>query len=163
MTKAAASLGSSNTVIYYDMADYDTGNGTCAAAVKGFLRGWVDELQSRSPRYLAAVYSNPNPVQQDISQVSPLPDAVWIAHYDNKATTYDGGVDNSLWANHQRIRQYKNYHREYRPGTETHGGVAFRCDLEDPSHIDCIDRDILDAPVADGNGPSSGFYSTPNP
>jgi hypothetical protein len=158
---AAASLALSGTVIYYDMENYDTSDGSCATAVKDFVKGWVTELQSGSPRYLAGVYSNPYPIQQDISQVSPLPDAIWIAHYDNKATILDGIVDDSLWPSHQRIRQYKNYDRQHRPGSETYGGVAFICDLEDPSHVDCIDRDILDAPVAGGDGTKNYSSWTP--
>lgn len=133
---AASSLGLSGSITYYDLENYDTTNAGCVAAVESFLSGWVAEI--RSLGYLAGVYTNGTPVQQDVSQVSPAPDDVWITHYDKKATIFDPLVNDSVWSNHQRIRQY------WLNASESYGGVSLG-----------IDRDIENGAVAGGNGAKS--------
>ncbi len=86
--------------------------------------------------YSAGVYTNPAPAQQNTSGASPLPDAIWVAKYDSKATTWHLGVlGDNLWATHQRLHQYAGN------TTESYGGISFM-----------IDRNIVDAPVAGSNG-----------
>jgi photosystem II stability/assembly factor-like uncharacterized protein len=139
---AASSLGLSNTVIYKDIELYDTTNSSCASAVVAYVGAWVSELHSLG--YSAGVYANNGPAQQNVSLASPLPDEIWVAKVDGRATIWGlGALNDSLWPTNQRSHQYVNYSTI--GSGETYGGVTFAC----PS---CIDRDINDLPAAGTNG-----------
>jgi hypothetical protein len=130
------------------MENYDTTNSQCASAVSTYISAWVSELHSLG--YSAGVYTNPDPAEYNIWAASPVPDEIWVAKYDSKATIWHlGHLEDTPWVNNQRIHQYLNYNNSdptIGPIGETYGGVSFNC----PS--DCIDRNIDDAPVAGSNG-----------
>jgi photosystem II stability/assembly factor-like uncharacterized protein/uncharacterized membrane protein len=126
------------TIIYHDLEIY-TPSSTCSPAVQAFLGGWVSEMHTKG--FQAGVYANPSPIQSDVSQVSPLPDDIWVAKYDNRVTTLGLGFSDSLWPKDQRIHQYQQ------SLSQTYGGT--------PNTLTKIDPDIDDAQIAAGLGAKS--------
>ncbi|MBZ5624589.1 MAG: DUF1906 domain-containing protein [Acidobacteriia bacterium] len=125
---AAAALGLSAGVIYYDMEYYSPSDQSCDAAVKGFVNGWVRGLHSRNQ--VAGVYGSPLDAPDWATVASP-PDAVWLAKWDNRATVWGlNPLSDSLWNNRNRLHQFMGGHNE------TWGGVTFN-----------IDRDVEYGPV----------------
>ncbi|MEW6239330.1 MAG: glycoside hydrolase domain-containing protein [Chloroflexota bacterium] len=145
----AANLGlteanQSGTVIYYDLEAYDTGNGTCRAAANSFISGWTYQMQARGN--LAGVYgASCASAPSDWASIANVPDALWVANwyanpgqvsYTRTATVWDAYcLSNSLWADHQRLRQYAGDHNE------TWGGLTLN-----------IDSNVLDGPLTIPNG-----------
>lgn len=121
--------------IWYDMEQYTLGQAACRTAVLTFLSAWTRELHHLG--YVAGVYENLNLGAGDLAAVYDSssyarPDALWIARYDgNPALTGWTGIADSLWAVHQRAKQYQA------DFTATYGGATLT-----------IDADSFDAPVA---------------
>lgn len=114
-------------VIYYDLEGYSPGSLECREAAKAFVKGWVERLHEMGTR--AGVYGSPcTSYMNDWNLVVPAPDVVWIASwytrdYDPDANVWDVPcLSTSLWADHQRIRQYAGDHQE------NWGGVTFTID-----------------------------------
>ncbi len=109
------------SVVYYDLESYAT-NPTCTAAVQAFLRGWTSRLQQSN--VTSGLYATGNNLNNSgAATINPAPQVVWPAawyhaavsdrYYDPTATVWNVPyVNNSLWANHQRIRQYEGGHTE---------------------------------------------------
>ena len=156
----AANLGlaapdKSGTVIYYDLETYGTTD-SCRNAAKSFISGWTHQIRAQGS--LAGVYGSACYNVTDWSTIANVPDAVWLAHwylnpaYLPTASVSDSCVSNSLWSNHQRLRQYAGDH------PETWGGVS----------LGGIDSNALDGPltVRDGTGsaaPSAPIAANPVP
>ncbi len=121
--------------VYYDMEQYATGEVACRTTVLTFLSAWTKELHRLG--YVSGVYENLNLGARDLagvynSSAYARPDVLWIARYDlNPALTGWAGISDSLWAAHQRAKQYQA------DFPATYGGVTLT-----------IDADNLDAPVA---------------
>ncbi len=121
--------------IYYDMENYTTTDSACRSAVLTFLSAWTRELHRLG--YVSGVYENLNLGARDLANVYnssayARPDALWIARYDlDPALTGWAGIADTLWAVHQRAKQYRA------DFTATYGGVQL-----------AIDADNVDAPVA---------------
>ncbi len=133
-----ASLGRTNSIIYYNFEPY-TENTTCNTAVRSFISGWVTTLHAQG--FKAGVYGNPSNLD-DLQNASNTPDAIWAAAwnysvYNTAASAYGLGsyIPDSLWSG-QRIRQYAGDHT-----TETWGGLNFS---PDP-----IDSNVADGPITD--------------
>ena len=140
-SQAAQSLGLTShdvggTIIYYDMESYGGISEECKKAVDAFMNGWTErlhELDNRSGAYGSACSSYPT---RWIAQDNP-PDNLWLAYwtrdeYDPDQTVYGMSCfSDSLYTNHQRIKQYAGGHYE------TWGGKTIE--------IDC---DVTDAEVA---------------
>jgi len=150
--EAAAALGltlpdKSGTVIYYDLENYASSQScqddpadlpTARQAAMAFISGWSGELRARGD--LAGVYGGACGSElSDFVGIPNVPDAVWIAAwiglgpYEYRADASVFGVScvsNSLWSNHQRLRQYTGDHNE------TIGGVTLN-----------IDSNVTDGPV----------------
>ncbi|MEZ5307474.1 MAG: DUF1906 domain-containing protein, partial [Pyrinomonadaceae bacterium] len=135
----ANALGlTTGTVLYYDMERYNdtSGTGACSTPTKAFLKGWTERLHETG--YVSGVYGSPTNAVEDwlsIPETSRM-DAVWLARWDNipSVWTYASPsptVPDTVWQNHQRIKQWQA------PHNETWGGVTFN-----------IDGNIADAPVA---------------
>jgi hypothetical protein len=158
----AQSLGLTNvdgsgTVIYFDLEAYDTTNKNCRDAANAFINGWT--FQMRALGNLAGVYASPCNAADWWSSAN-VPDALWIANwygaagtvsYTPTASVYNTAcIDNSLWNNHRRLRQYAGGHNE------TWGGARLN-----------IDSNVLDGPVTVPNGAGGGLNpdppSAPNP
>jgi hypothetical protein len=122
------------SIVYYDMEYYNTTDGACNAAVQSFVTGWTQALRARGN--LAGVYGAGSSLLL-LANLPQPPDAIWAAHwlyssYNPDATVWDVyRLDNKLWSNHQRLRQYTGGH------PETWGSVALT-----------IDPNVLDGPVA---------------
>ena len=130
-----AEADGSDTIIYYDMEYYNTGNTDCSAAVRSFISGWTERLRSRGN--LVGVYGKGAALSGFVASDN-VPDAVWAAEwilpfsYLPDITVWDiPNLSNTLWVNHQRMRQYAGGH------DETWGSVTL--------NIDC---DVIDGIVA---------------
>jgi photosystem II stability/assembly factor-like uncharacterized protein len=131
---AAASLGLSGSIVYYDMEPY-TLQTTCSRSVNAFVTGWVNQMHSSgSP---AGMYGTPQAAANDfVDGGNILPDDVWITSPTGIDSLWNlGKLPNDLWANDQRIHQYTNSHYE------TWGGIQLG-----------IDNDIEDATISGGSG-----------
>ncbi len=122
-------------VIYYDIEAYPKATTSCRQAVSAFMQGWTDklhELGDKAGGYGGACSS----YLSDWADNDPPPDDVWIAHwirsfYDPEVTVWGAPcVDDGLWVNHQRLKQYTGGHKE------TWGGVQLT-----------IDSNVLDGEV----------------
>jgi photosystem II stability/assembly factor-like uncharacterized protein len=131
----------SGSIVYYDIENYGT-NTSCRNAVNAFINGWVSQLQARGN--LAGVYGSTlcNTGLSDFMNLTNVPDAIWAArwyhsmdsgYHDPEASVWNLGscVPNTVWPNHQRIRQYEGDHNE------SWGNLPLR-----------IDSNVLDGPVA---------------
>jgi len=107
-----------NMAIYYDLEGYgSTAGQACRDAADSFMRGWAGRLHELG--VVAGGYGSPASSHiADWANNNPPPDDVWIAHwltpaqYRPGATTDSSYLDDSLWANHQRLRQYAGGHSE---------------------------------------------------
>jgi photosystem II stability/assembly factor-like uncharacterized protein len=143
--------------VYFDIENYSHSancNGPTGSYVNAFLDGWVSEIHNNG--YIAAVYGNTAPAASWYSggtgygAVSPSPDDVWIANYNNAnsnltiwgLTSSAGSLTDAAWAHDQRMRQY--FGDQY----QTWGGQQFQ-----------IDGDIEDADVVGGNGAKSYSFT----
>ena len=110
------------SVIYYDIEPYGTDT-ACRAAVNSFMEGWVSQLHVHGS--LAGVYGSTlcNTALSDFRTITNVPDLIWPArwyhnlgegYYDPDASVWNLGscIPNTVWANHQRIRQYEGDHHE---------------------------------------------------
>ncbi len=134
----------SGTVIYYDLEAYNTSNATCRNAANSFISGWVAEMRARGN--LAGVYgASCASAPTDWASIPNVPDALWIANWYGNAGTVAyletasvwnaACLSNSLWGNHQRLRQYAGGHNE------TWGGLTLG-----------IDSNVLDGPLTVKSG-----------
>jgi hypothetical protein len=147
------------SVIYYDIEAYGT-NQACRDAVNAFMNGWVVQIHARGN--LAGVYGSTlcDTGLSDFRNIANVPDVVWPARwyhnlgsgfYNPNASVWDLGscIPNTVWSNHQRIRQYEGDHNE------TWGGLTLN-----------IDSNVLDGVVAvpyDYPFVSSIVRTDPNP
>jgi hypothetical protein len=93
--------------IYYDMEAY-VGGQACTDAVLTFLGAWDRAVAAKG--YLTGVYSSQDSGIDDMQAAAAAglagftkPDAIWIAHWDGKATLDDGTLD---WPIGDRAKQY---------------------------------------------------------
>ncbi|MEZ0092842.1 DUF1906 domain-containing protein [Streptacidiphilus sp. EB129] len=123
--------------VYLDMEDYARDGGRCTLAVLQYTAAWSQTV--RSAGYLAGFYSSSDSGIADLAAVAlqrhpatNLPDVVWYARWDARAST-DGfrALGHGQWVAHRRLHQF------YGNTDETHGGVRM-----------LIDRNAVDAPVA---------------
>ena len=116
--------------IWFDMEGYKVGNTACSNAVRSFVTGWDDEL--RAVGFVPGVYGSAASTIRDVSTLDTPPDLAWIANWNGVQSVFgDRYVSDSLWANHQRVHQYKGGHKE------TWGGVTLN-----------IDTNAVDGPLA---------------
>lgn len=132
-----ADVNKQGSIIYYDLEAYDTGNASCRAAVNSFISGWTSALHSNgnlAGAYGAACGSAPS----DWANIANVPDDLWVAwwagpyQYRPNASVFGAPcLDDTLWVNHQRLRQYAGGH------DETWAGVTLN-----------IDSDVMDGIVS---------------
>ncbi len=124
------------TPIYFDMEGYSTTSASCTRVVQAFVAAWVNELRAHG--FVAGVYGSAASTIRDIATLgASLPDAAWIANWNGVEGVFgDSHVSDSIWANHQRVHQYKGGHNE------TWGGVTIN-----------IDSNYVDGPVLGGIAP----------
>jgi hypothetical protein len=143
-----------DNMIYYDVESFSKGkdNARCREAVASLIQGWVERLHELG--YKAGAYGAgcSSYIYEWAANDDP-PDSVWLAHwytnyYDETATVDDVPcIDNGLWFNHQRLKQYTGGH------DETWGGQKLK-----------IDSNVLDGQVSAVLGleitPESGAAAT---
>ena len=135
VAKAQALGLPSGSPIWFDMEGYRVGNVACSNAVRTFVAAWGDEL--RAAGYVPGVYGSAASTIRDVSTLDTLPDLAWIANWNGVQSVFgDRYVSDSIWANHQRIHQYKGGHNE------TYGGGTIN-----------IDSNIVDSTVVGGLAP----------
>jgi hypothetical protein len=118
---AANNLGLNGSIIYYDMENYNSSDSTCQNAVNQFISGWVQTL--RSAGFSAGVYGSATNANSGWATIANVPDDVWIAKWDGRATTTGlTPLPDTLWSSNQRIHQYAGGHNE------TWGGLTFNID-----------------------------------
>ena len=147
VTRAAALGLQPGTPIYFDMEAYKTNDPLCSLVVEDFIAAWVTGLHASG--YVAGVYGSAASTIRDVALLPPgeTVDAVWIANWNGKQSVFgDPYVADSLWANHQRLHQYRGGH------LETYGGVTIN-----------IDSSIVDAPVAGPGGIGPATPPSPPP
>jgi hypothetical protein len=109
--------------IYFDMESYSR-TSSATAATLAFLEAWTEKLHSLS--YVSGVYSSGASGIADLAdQVGSgyvLPDHLWFANWNGRATTVDPYVPADAWTQHQRIHQYRGGH------DESYGGVTINID-----------------------------------
>jgi Domain of unknown function (DUF1906) len=108
--------------IYFDLEGYKIGVATCTKAVQSFVAGWVNRL--RFDGFVPGVYGSAASTVRDVSVLgAATPDAIWIANWNGVEDVFgDPYVSDSIWANHQRVHQYRGGHKE------TWGGVSINID-----------------------------------
>jgi hypothetical protein len=122
-TSVAAGLGlaepdGSGAVIYYDLEAYDTTNSACRAAAKAFVSGWSAAMHARGSASALYGASCASALTDLVTIPEPL-DNVWIAQwlrpfaYRPDASVWGAAcLSDTLWVNHQRLRQYAGGHDE---------------------------------------------------
>jgi photosystem II stability/assembly factor-like uncharacterized protein len=138
--------GMGGSIIYYDIEAYGTSNLQCREAVKSFMTGWTERLHywgNQAGGYGSACNSNVS----DWASLTYPPDDLWVAavsyskYHKNVPLFGLTCVNDNLWPNHQRIRQYTIGHNE------TWGNVTFN-----------IDSNIADAEVVTKTGATTNLY-----
>jgi hypothetical protein len=133
----AAALGlPAGSPVWFDMEGYRTGDSACSSSVRAFIGGWDSELHAKG--FLAGVYGSAASTIRDAAALGAgKPDVIWIANWNGVESVYgDPYVSDTLWANHQRVHQYKGGHKE------TYGGVTIN-----------IDSNVVDSTVVGGVAP----------
>ncbi|WP_418959692.1 choice-of-anchor P family protein [Streptomyces tritici] len=109
------------SVLYYNMEAY--ASPTHTGKVLPFVRSWTATLHELG--YRSGVYGSRDSLIIDLvgADESYLqPDVIDFAAWDGNATTQDPKIPDTMWANHQRIKQYAGDIRE------THGGLTLDID-----------------------------------
>jgi glycoside hydrolase-like protein len=120
--------------LYFDMEGYSVNNAACSASVKSFVSAWTTAL--RAEGYVAGVYGSAASTMRDVASLGTgLPDAGWIANWNGVESVFgDPYVSDGVWANHQRVHQYKGGHHETWAGSTIN-----------------IDSNVVDGPVVGGS------------
>jgi hypothetical protein len=144
----AIGLGAGNP-IYFDMEGYNRTTSN-TKAVMSFLSAWTSGLHASG--YLSGVYSSADSGIGDLAArvgtSYPEPDDIWIARWNGAKNTSDPNLSGSVWANHQRLHQYRGDHNE------TYGATTMD-----------VDSDYLDGATAAagfGTGPVTTIASAPS-
>jgi photosystem II stability/assembly factor-like uncharacterized protein len=145
----------SNTVIYYDLESYNTGDTSCRIAMKLFMDGWDAELAAKgnaSGVYGSACTSG----LTDFAGIAHVPDSIWVAWWNKSTYTPAASVfgivclANTYWPYHQRIHQYTGDHNE------TWGGITINID-------DNVMDGMLAVPYAGSGSGAPSQPATPKP
>ena len=136
MNRAGAISIGAQRPVFLDMEAYNNSDSNCVAAARAFVSGWAGQLHQGA--YLAGFYSSAASGIADQSAIATNPaynqlDAIWFAHWNNDPSVNEPNkawLPDGLWANHQRMHQYRGGQ------PETFGGVTIN-----------IDRNYVDAQV----------------
>ncbi|MDI2130394.1 glycoside hydrolase domain-containing protein [Yinghuangia seranimata] len=128
--RAAAVGFARGSAIYFDMEHYDNRNADCRRDVLNFVSAWSERVRARG--YTAGYYSSLSSGIADLVRFAgtrAMPDAIWYARWDDRASTATDDIPDQLW----RGRRVHQHHGNVQ---ETYGGVTVN-----------IDRNALDGPV----------------
>ncbi|HEX4190162.1 MAG TPA: glycoside hydrolase domain-containing protein [Marmoricola sp.] len=124
---AAAALGIvEKSTIFYDLESFSTKSASCKTSALMFLQAWTNQLHAKG--YASGVYSSAGSGIKvlDDARATPgnkivMPDQVWIADWNGKATTTSTYIRSDGWPG-RRVHQYQGGH------DETWGGVTVNID-----------------------------------
>lgn len=114
----ARHLGIGNgSTIYADMESFNPEDGPCRDAVLTYLRNWIIRVHQLGFR--TGVYSSAATGIQAMANAPgfPLPDHIWMAHWDGAANVDSRYVRGDLWPR-RRVKQYTGGHPESHYGWE---------------------------------------------
>jgi hypothetical protein len=96
------------TPLIYDMEAY----GSCNSEVVAFLSAWDSELHADG--YRAGVYESFSNIGALVAAQGQMvePDVIHYADWDGVATTNSSYMPAGMWADHQRLHQYRGGHNE---------------------------------------------------
>ncbi|MGV9266480.1 DUF1906 domain-containing protein [Kitasatospora sp. NPDC003701] len=121
----AVGLGTGSPV-FLDIESYPMRDPACGQAVVDFVLGWTQALHTVG--YRSGFYSSLDSGIADLAAAAragsaPLPDTLWYARWDDHADTDGGGaLTSDLWADRQRVHQYRGNVEE------TYGGATLTVD-----------------------------------
>jgi len=168
---AAQRLGiSAGSTLWYDIEAFDIRPTDCRESALSFLSAWTNKLHALG--YVSGVYSSAgsgvkmlDDARVDRPDAFTLPDAIWIARWDNAANTSTSYIRSDGWLPGGRMKQYQGGH------DETWGGVRINIDRNwldlghgsvTPAvqHCGGIDVDLPDYPsVASGASANPGVLA----
>ncbi|WP_445259115.1 glycoside hydrolase domain-containing protein [Nocardioides aurantiacus] len=116
------------STIFYDLEAFNTTSSTaCTQSALWFMDAWTRELHRLG--YASGYYSSAasgikllDDARVRSGNPIAMPDQVWIADWDGRATTSSSWVRSTGWTNHARAKQFRGDHRE------TWGGVTITID-----------------------------------
>jgi len=125
---AATKLGiSPGSTLWYDLEGFDATNTRCRESALAFLSAYTVKLHALN--YVSGVYSSAgsgikvlDDARVDRPDAFTLPDAIWIARWDNAANTSTSYIRSDGWLPGGRMKQYQGGH------DETWGGVRINID-----------------------------------
>ena len=156
---AATKLGIvPGSTLWYDLEGFDSTNTRCRESSLAFLSAYTVKLHALD--YVSGVYSSAGSgiKMLDDARVNrpdafTLPDAIWIARWDNAANTSTSYIRSDGWLPGGRMKQYQGGH------DETWGGVKINIDRNwldlgkgsvapAKKHCGGIDVNLTDFPAA---------------
>lgn len=123
---AASNLGFTNSIVYFDLEAFNTGNSSCLTAAEAFVKGWVTEMKNKG--WTPALYGSSSgsamydmyelgstyrPTDADLADYSHAWNSPWDIYQ----------VPNSAWEYDHRIHQYNAD-----SSCETWGGICLKVD-----------------------------------
>lgn len=117
-------IGAGST-LWYDLEHFDITREHCRESALSLLTAWTRALHDRG--YRSGVYSSASSgiTMLERERLAPsghtLPDQIWIAEWNGRATTRTGYVGDEGWSQ-DRVHQYRGDHRA------TYGGVSLDID-----------------------------------
>ena len=125
---AAERLGiGHNSVLWYDLEDFDVSRTDCRRSALAFVSGWTESLREQG--YRSGLYSSASSGINAVDtarRLSPgsytLPDYLWIAEWNGSTDLGTAYVADDGWWPHRRVKQYLGDHYE------RHGGARLKID-----------------------------------
>jgi peptidoglycan hydrolase-like protein with peptidoglycan-binding domain len=127
---AAAARGygiAAGSVLWYDLEHFDTSRTRCRESALALVSAWTGKLHGLGFR--SGFYSSGSSgirMLDEARRTTPgkyaLPDLVWVADWNGKATTRSSYLSADAWMPHARVHQYTGSHYE------TYGGVRIEID-----------------------------------
>jgi hypothetical protein len=168
---AAGALGIvPGSTLWYDLEGFDVTNARCRESALAFLSAYTVKIHALG--YVSGVYSSAgsgikmlDDARVDRPGKFTLPDAIWIARWDDAANTSTSYIRSDGWLPGGRMKQYQGGH------DETWGGVRINIDRNwldlgqgsvTPAKQHCggIEVDLPDYPaVAAGASANSGVLA----
>lgn len=124
---AARRLGIEKGILWFDLEGFDVTRTHCRRSALVFVSAWTRTLHQAG--YRSGLYSSASSgitAVENARILSPgsyaLPDALWFAHWNGRATIRTSYLADDAWWPHRRVHQYRGDHRE------RHGGVRLHID-----------------------------------
>ncbi len=139
--------------IYFDMESY-TRTSSATKTTLTFLSAWTERLHTLG--YTSGVYSSSASGIVDLAEAVDgpyeLPDDLWFANWNGNRDSTDPYLPRGVWANHQRIHQFRGGH------DETYGGLTINIDS---NYVDGATAPA--APVVSKDDPVGSFDVVASP